>query len=207
MVGTGRFELPMTTSLWPPIAPSEAPMRIGFYARVSTTYGQNPEVRLAELREHASLRRWLGLAFVSLRDSLDISTPSGRPSFRSWVICKSLYRTWKSLRNIFRRQCKMERKLTGRVRKGDSMQHALHSAGRWTGKVVLITGASDGIDASCARLFTQRGAKLVLTALPAEGFSDEESGSRLVIPGDITQKKPGSRWSSERLTVSDALMC
>ena len=33
-------------------------MRIGLYARVSTMHNQNPEVQLAELREHATRRRW-----------------------------------------------------------------------------------------------------------------------------------------------------
>jgi short-subunit dehydrogenase len=69
------------------------------------------------------------------------------------------------------------------------MQQDLHSAGTWTEKVVLITGASDGIGASCARAFAQRGAKLVLTGLPDENFKDEESDIRLVIPGDITSKE------------------
>jgi DNA invertase Pin-like site-specific DNA recombinase len=33
-------------------------MRIGLYARVSTMHNQNPEVQLAELREHAARRGW-----------------------------------------------------------------------------------------------------------------------------------------------------
>jgi short-subunit dehydrogenase len=69
------------------------------------------------------------------------------------------------------------------------MQPDLRHAGMWTGKVVLITGASDGIGASCARLMGLRGAKLVLTALPNENFNNEESGSRLTITGDITSEK------------------
>jgi short-subunit dehydrogenase len=56
----------------------------------------------------------------------------------------------------------------------------------WNEKVVLITGASEGIGASCAKLIGQRGAKLSLTALPGEGFTKEDSESRIVIPGDIT---------------------
>jgi short-subunit dehydrogenase len=56
----------------------------------------------------------------------------------------------------------------------------------WNGKVVLITGASDGIGASCARLIGQRGAKVTLTALPDEDFKASESDSRIVVPGDIT---------------------
>jgi short-subunit dehydrogenase len=69
------------------------------------------------------------------------------------------------------------------------MHAKLHSAGMWTGKVVLITGASDGIGASCAKLIGQRGAKLALTALPNKNFNNEESGSRIVITGDITSEK------------------
>jgi short-subunit dehydrogenase len=56
----------------------------------------------------------------------------------------------------------------------------------WNEKVVLITGASEGIGAGCAKLIGQRGAKLALTALPGEDFKREESDSRIVIPGDIT---------------------
>lgn len=56
----------------------------------------------------------------------------------------------------------------------------------WNEKVVLITGASEGIGASCAKLIGQRGAKLSLTALPGEGFKSEDSDSRIVVPGDIT---------------------
>ena len=56
----------------------------------------------------------------------------------------------------------------------------------WSGKVVLITGASEGIGASCARLFAERGARLVLLSLPHGDFRDEDSDSRCVIAGDIT---------------------
>ncbi len=56
----------------------------------------------------------------------------------------------------------------------------------WNEKVVLITGASEGIGASCAKLIGQRGAKLSLTALPGDDFKSEESASRIVVPGDIT---------------------
>ncbi len=56
----------------------------------------------------------------------------------------------------------------------------------WNEKVVLITGASDGIGASCAKLIGQRGAKLSLTALADENFQSIETDSRIVVPGDIT---------------------
>jgi short-subunit dehydrogenase len=56
----------------------------------------------------------------------------------------------------------------------------------WNEKVVLITGASEGIGVSLAKLIGERGAKLSLTALPGEGFHDEESDSRVVVAGDIT---------------------
>jgi short-subunit dehydrogenase len=58
----------------------------------------------------------------------------------------------------------------------------------WTGKVALITGASGGIGTSCAKLLSQCGAKLALTALPSEHFKNEESDSRLIVTGDITSE-------------------
>jgi short-subunit dehydrogenase len=60
---------------------------------------------------------------------------------------------------------------------------------KWTEKVVLITGASEGIGASCARLIRQKGAKVALTAMPRKGFEDSYSDSTLVVTGDITSQE------------------
>jgi NAD(P)-dependent dehydrogenase (short-subunit alcohol dehydrogenase family) len=46
--------------------------------------------------------------------------------------------------------------------------------------VVLITGASQGIGAACARLFQKKGAKVSLLALPDPDFGD--GGERLAPP-------------------------
>lgn len=64
----------------------------------------------------------------------------------------------------------------------------MSSAGSWNGKVVLITGASEGIGASCAKLWGQDGASVVLTAPAGDSFQNEDSGSRLVVTGDITSE-------------------
>lgn len=65
----------------------------------------------------------------------------------------------------------------------------MNSGFQWKEKVVLITGASEGIGASCAKLIGQRGAKLSLTALPGDSFHDETTPSRIVTPGDITDSE------------------
>lgn len=56
----------------------------------------------------------------------------------------------------------------------------------WKEKVVILTGASHGIGASCAQLFKQVGAHVSLTGLPEAGFERHESRTTLVTPGDIT---------------------
>jgi short-subunit dehydrogenase len=55
-----------------------------------------------------------------------------------------------------------------------------------SGKVVLITGASEGIGAACAREFASSGARLSLTARNAEGLHRAAPPDALVTPGDIT---------------------
>jgi short-subunit dehydrogenase len=71
---------------------------------------------------------------------------------------------------------------------GVGAQTDLHPAGSWLGKVVLITGASDGIGASCAKLMGRCGARLALTALPSDEFKNDESDSQLMVAGDITSQ-------------------
>lgn len=53
------------------------------------------------------------------------------------------------------------------------------------GKTVLITGASSGIGAACARAFQGRGANLVLIARSGEKLRDAASPGDLVLPGDL----------------------
>ncbi len=54
------------------------------------------------------------------------------------------------------------------------------------GKVVLITGASEGIGAACARAFRRRGARLSITARNQEKLAAVGGPEALVTAGDIT---------------------
>ena len=59
-----------------------------------------------------------------------------------------------------------------------------------TGKTVLITGASRGIGAAAARVFTQAGANVVLTARSAEalaGLAAEIGPKALAVPCDVSR--------------------
>jgi short-subunit dehydrogenase len=59
---------------------------------------------------------------------------------------------------------------------------------RIEGKVVLITGASQGIGAACAAEFARAGAKLSLTARsPFPG--PQSPASTLIVPADITEER------------------
>jgi short-subunit dehydrogenase len=69
----------------------------------------------------------------------------------------------------------------------------------WTGKAILITGASQGIGAACARRLAQHGARVSLTALEQPGFEDFESKDHLVTAGDITS--PATRRAAIERTV------
>jgi short-subunit dehydrogenase len=59
---------------------------------------------------------------------------------------------------------------------------------RIDGKVVLITGASEGIGAACAAEFARAGAKLSLTARSEEGLRRVGGSHALIIPGDLTNE-------------------
>ena len=54
------------------------------------------------------------------------------------------------------------------------------------GKVILITGASEGIGAACATAFRRRGARLSLTARSLEKLRAAAAPDDLVTAGDIT---------------------
>mgnify|MGYP001081143961 CR=1 FL=1 len=55
------------------------------------------------------------------------------------------------------------------------------------GKVVLITGASEGIGAACARAFARRGARLALTARSRDRLLEAGGADALVVAGDLTE--------------------
>ncbi len=57
---------------------------------------------------------------------------------------------------------------------------------RIDGKVVLITGASEGIGAACAESFRRRGAKLSLVARSEEKLRQVAGGDALITVGDVT---------------------
>ena len=59
---------------------------------------------------------------------------------------------------------------------------------RIDGKVALITGASEGIGAACAKEFAASGAKLSLTARSEEGLRRAAGEDALVTAGDITDE-------------------
>lgn len=64
-------------------------------------------------------------------------------------------------------------------------------AGRLAGRVAIVTGASSGIGAAVARLFTELGASVVLMARRAERLEDAAADlppDRVtVVPGDVAQ--------------------
>lgn len=60
-------------------------------------------------------------------------------------------------------------------------------------KVILITGASEGIGAACARTFRERGAHLSLTARSEDKLREVSAAGELVVAGDITLAETRSR--------------
>ena len=60
---------------------------------------------------------------------------------------------------------------------------------RIDGKVVLITGASEGIGAACAAEFTRYGARLSLTARNEAGLRRAAGNDGLVTAGDLTDEQ------------------
>ncbi|HEY2013707.1 MAG TPA: SDR family NAD(P)-dependent oxidoreductase [Bryobacteraceae bacterium] len=60
---------------------------------------------------------------------------------------------------------------------------------RIDGKVVIITGASEGIGAACAAEFARSGAKLSLTARNEEGLRRAAGRDGLVTAGDLTSEE------------------
>jgi len=63
----------------------------------------------------------------------------------------------------------------------------------WNNTVVIVTGASAGIGASCARLLKQKGALLSLTGLPDPEFQEAEWRDTLVTLGDLTSAETRAR--------------
>ena len=57
---------------------------------------------------------------------------------------------------------------------------------RIDGKVVLITGASEGLGAACAAEFGRAGARLSLTARSADGLRRAGGPDALITAGDLT---------------------
>ncbi len=61
------------------------------------------------------------------------------------------------------------------------------------GKVVLITGASEGIGAACADAFRRRGARLALIARNEDKLAGVAGEDALAIPGDLTRENDRRR--------------
>jgi short-subunit dehydrogenase len=70
---------------------------------------------------------------------------------------------------------------------------------RIEGSVALITGASEGIGAACAREFRKRGARLSLTARSADKLHAVAAPGDVVTPGDLTD--PETRRAAVDRTI------
>jgi short-subunit dehydrogenase len=77
------------------------------------------------------------------------------------------------------------------------------------GKVVLITGASQGIGRACVDVFRKRGARLVITARSDEKLRQAAGPDTLIVAGDITDADIRRRVveaTIERYGVIDVLV-
>ena len=54
----------------------------------------------------------------------------------------------------------------------------------WAKTAGIVTGASEGIGASCANLLKQLGARVSLSALPGSDFEDSECDREIRTAGD-----------------------
>jgi short-subunit dehydrogenase len=80
---------------------------------------------------------------------------------------------------------------------------------RIDGKVVLITGASQGIGAACATEFARAGARLSLTARSEEGLQKAAPPDALITTGDLTSDETRQRVvdrTLERFGTIDVLI-
>ena len=69
----------------------------------------------------------------------------------------------------------------------------------FTGKVVLITGASEGIGAACAQELRKRGARLALVARSETKLRNVAGPEDLILPGDLTRAHDRERVVREAL--------
>jgi len=73
------------------------------------------------------------------------------------------------------------------------------------GKVVLITGASEGIGAACAREFRKRGARLSLTARSEDKLNEVGGAEAAVTAGDLTDPEVRRRAVDRTVERSGAI--
>jgi short-subunit dehydrogenase len=80
---------------------------------------------------------------------------------------------------------------------------------RIDGKVVLITGASEGLGAACAAEFASAGARLSLTARSADGLRRAGGPDVLITAGDLTleaTRRSAVEWTLDRFGRIDILI-
>lgn len=80
---------------------------------------------------------------------------------------------------------------------------------RIAGKVVLITGASEGLGAACAAEFARAGAMLSLTARSADGLRRAGGPDALITAGDLTlesTRRSAVEWTLDRFGRIDILI-